>query len=453
VFCVALLAVEGRVSFDDAIATHLPGLECLGHRVTVRQLVHHTSGIRDYLSLQDMGALSDCEVFDEARVMRVVERQRSLGFPPGSSHSYSNTGYVVLAALVRAVSGMSIAAFARERIFEPLGMHATLFREDSSVVLPNRASGYVPGREGAFRLAEVPIDVMGDGGVNTTIEDLRAWDRNFDDPIVGGPDVIALLHERGTLADGTRIDYAGGLQHGEHRGRRTVSHGGVFGGYRAMFLRFPDDRLTVAVLCNLGTMAPNLLARRVADLVLDDHVAPEPSANPAGQPVPAADRHAELFEDEQRGLFAVVDAADQLVIDLGLFAVRLAPIGDGRFAGVGVPWDLVATFAGDELRLEVDTVVEPLFVGRRVERWLPTPDELAGIEGRYTSAELDATWSVEHVGDTLRLRIDRAGERRDHELEPMRRGRFRTPGFVVDVAADALVLTSPRARQVRLDRC
>ena len=267
---VALLVSEGRVSWDDDIRRYVPEVPDFGFLITLRHLAHHTSGLRDQWSLLRMaGWRWEEDVVRQADVLDVTSRQRALNFEPGTEFLYSNTGYTLLAVVVKRVSGQSLREFTEARIFAPLGMTATAFQDDHTALVRNRAYAYVRGDEGRYRVSIPDFDTVGATSLQTTVEDLARWDRNFYTAEVGGREVLADLHRRGTLRGDRVISYAVGLAHGVYKGHATVGHGGADAGYRAEFLRFPDKRLSVAVLCNFPSSDPDRLVRAVADAYLE----------------------------------------------------------------------------------------------------------------------------------------------------------------------------------------
>ncbi len=265
---ILLLAADGKLSLDDDIRTHLPELPDFGRKITIRHLANHTSGIRDQWDLLTLaGWRYSRDLITDDDVLELLMRQKDLNFAPGERHLYSNSGYTLMALIVSRVSGKSFRAFTTERIFKPLGMTNTRFRDNFAEIVKNQAYGYVPNAQ-SFRLSVTNFDTAGATSLLTTVEDLLAWHTNFDTKTVGGEDLQAKLLQRGVLNDGTSLEYAFGITHGRHRGLATVGHGGADAGYRADFVRFPDRRLGVATLCNSGAANPAQLSRRVADVFL-----------------------------------------------------------------------------------------------------------------------------------------------------------------------------------------
>jgi CubicO group peptidase (beta-lactamase class C family) len=268
--CIALLARQGKLSLDDEIQKYIPEMPSYEYPITVRHLIHHTSGIRDYLTLMELASMRSENDYPDDEIIGLIARQKELNFKPGDEHLYSNSGYFLLAEIVKRVSGKSLAAFANENIFSPLGMNATHFHDDFTMIVKDRAIGYYPKDEGGFRIDMSIFDVVGDGGVYTTVEDLSLWDRNFYQNRLGGygQDLIEEVTKPGKLNSGEVLKYGFGLGIGQYRGLKIVSHGGAWMGYGSEMLRFPKQRLSVICLSNLGSANPVELARKVADFYL-----------------------------------------------------------------------------------------------------------------------------------------------------------------------------------------
>jgi CubicO group peptidase (beta-lactamase class C family) len=263
---IVLLAQDHRLSLDDSIRRWVPEVPSFGATITLRELLHHTSGLRDYFTLLALSGWPSDGPLTEKGFLELVARQKSLNFAPGDEFLYSNTGYALLSIVVHRASGETLRDFARERIFDPLGMWSTEFRDDHTQLIPQRALGYQP--SGAtYRISQPEFDVVGDGGVYSTIEDLAKWDANFRTGKVGGKSAIALLQSPGRLNDGQTIPYGFALTIGQFHGARTIAHHGAYGGYRSTLLRFPDNNLSVITLCNTAA-APSTLAEHVGAVLL-----------------------------------------------------------------------------------------------------------------------------------------------------------------------------------------
>ena len=238
---ILLLQQEGKLSLDDDVRRFLPELPEYERPITIRHLLHHTSGLRDYIGLLQLAGIRYDDVSTPDDALQMIARQRALNFLPGEEHLYSNSGYFLLSLIVERAAGRSLRDEARDRIFVPLGMTRTAYLGHYADVVLDRAIGYEPVDSG-YR-ADMPRWLqLGDGALLTTVEDLVHWGENFRTTRVGGAGMRDALLTRGQLASGKELDYALGLMRGEHRGLPTVFHGGSWGGYVAEFLRFPEQR-------------------------------------------------------------------------------------------------------------------------------------------------------------------------------------------------------------------
>jgi CubicO group peptidase (beta-lactamase class C family) len=265
---IMLLAIDGKLSLDDDVRRFLPELPDLGARVTIRHLLTHTSGWHDYTDIMVLDGWDERDHTTNREAWDALRRQRALNFAPGSTFRYDNTGYFLLGEVVSRVSGQSLAAFAHDRMFAPLGMTSTRFLDDTRQIVPERATGYAPAEKG-FVVEMSNWDQIGDGGVQTSVEDLARWESNFDSPRVGGAPLLRLMLTHGRLNDGRELAYTAGLTRDSYRGMERVVHGGAWAGYRAMLMRFPEDRLSLLLTCNRADANTTALAQGVADVLID----------------------------------------------------------------------------------------------------------------------------------------------------------------------------------------
>jgi CubicO group peptidase (beta-lactamase class C family) len=277
-FAIYLLAQDGKLSLDDDIRKYLPELHDFGKTITIRHLLHHTSGLRDQWSLLLLAGWRLDDVITEDDIFGLLQRQQELNFAPGKEFLYSNTGFTLLGMIVKRVSGKPLPAFAQERIFGPLGMTHTMFHDDYGTLVKGRASSYEPLPAGGYRYVALSYSNVGATSLFTTVDDLALWDRNFYDGKVGGKDLLTQMQTRGELGNGKPIDYASGLVIGEYRGLKTVAHGGADAGYRSELLRFPDQHFSVAILANAGDFNTGKVTRMIADIYLEQQLKPLPLA-------------------------------------------------------------------------------------------------------------------------------------------------------------------------------
>jgi CubicO group peptidase (beta-lactamase class C family) len=431
---ILLLAKDGTLSLDDDVRRFLPALSSYGRPITIRHLLHHTSGLRDYLTLMALAGESFDNVSTDEDALELIVRQRALDFTPGSEWEYSNTGFFLLSLIVKRASGQSLREFAAARIFGPLGMTHTRFRDDHRSLIPNRAAAYdPPDSTGAYHIDVSNFEQAGDGAVHTTVEDLLLWDRNFYSGQVGGPDVLAEMVRPGRLNDGTALDYASGLFVGSYRGLPTVAHGGSWGGYRAELLRFPTERVSVACLCNVARSNPTGLARRVADVVLADRLAaPAETAATAGAATTATPASAGLvgaYRDPASGTVARVGLdSGRVQLEYSGDTMVLTPEGEGEYSVVGAVARV--RFEPASARTPRRMRISGPGLGHRTLEAIPpfTPPKhaLARYAGEYASSELGVGYRIAVESDTLVLHAPHLPADR---LRPTIRDEFESPAL------------------------
>jgi CubicO group peptidase (beta-lactamase class C family) len=414
---IILLAQEGKISLDDDVHKYIPDLPGFGARITIRQLVHHMSGLRDQWSLLGLaGWRYSLDLITDDDVLDFMSRQKELNFTPGTEYSYCNTGFTLLAQIVKRVSGESLREFTSQRIFQPLGMRSTHFRDDHAEIVKHIAYGYVDGEgENSYRLSVTNFDTVGATSLLTTVEDLAHWDENFYHPRVGGPEFVKQQLERGKLNSGKMIDYAFGLSIGKYRGLPTVGHSGADAGYRADFLRFPEQHFAVACLCNKGETNPSELTQRVADIYLAaEFKEPAPAlseATPKSVAV-AAQRLAQypglyLKKDDERAVRVTVkDGKVSLAFSNG-GGREMTALSDSRFRLASGPGELTFPDAAggpaQRLSIHFPGAKQP-DVYERVAEFQPTPNELAAFAGSYVSQEIDPVYRITVEGGSLVLK-------------------------------------------------
>ena len=412
---VLLLEQDGVLSLDDDVRKWIPELHDFGETITIRHLLHHTSGLRDYIGLLVLGGADIDDVTTDDDALRVIARQRELDFPSGSAHAYSNTGYFLASVIVRRAGGKSLRDFASERIFGPLGMTATTYIDDHTEVLPERAIGYSPTEDAGSYARDVSNwEQNGDGGIFTTVEDLALWDRNFYSGTVGGEVLIRGLLERDTLIDGEPIDYARGLFHAEIAGRPAVMHGGAWGGYRAELVRIPSEELSVAILSNNATIDPSGRAEEVMMILLGEERS-EPAlqneSTSGTEPVEVA-IDPSLF-DRYVGEYRL-DIAPDVIMTIyrdgdrymsrvtGQSAVEIYPSSDSTFFLRVVEAGL--TFhrgtGGEVTQLTIHQGGNDM-IARRLARPTITTEELDRYTGSWYSPELDRYYRITREGESL----------------------------------------------------
>jgi CubicO group peptidase (beta-lactamase class C family) len=269
-----LLEQEGKLGIDDEVHKYLPELPDYGHPITLRQLLQHTSGIRDQWQTLAIAGWRLDDVITQKQILRLLFHQKELNFAPGTRHFYSNGGYTLAAEVVARVSGKSFPDFCQERIFAPLAMTHTHFHQDHRRIVRDRAYSYAKS-EGGYEALPLNYANAGATSLFTTASDLARWLDNFRKPKLGGRAVMDRLQEAAVLVDGKKIDYGLGVTVGRYRGLRTISHGGADAGYRSYVVWFPEQELGVVVLSGLANFDPGAMANKVAAVYLGDKLSPE----------------------------------------------------------------------------------------------------------------------------------------------------------------------------------
>ncbi|MBD0319170.1 MAG: beta-lactamase family protein, partial [Gemmatimonadetes bacterium] len=428
---VVLLAQQGKLGLDDEARKYVPELPVYQKPITIRHLLNHTSGLRDWGTVVEVaGWPRGSRAHTHAHVLDVVSRQKSLNFAPGAEYLYSNTGYNLLAIIAERVSGEKFADFTRRTLFQPLGMTRTRWRSDYTEVVKGRAVAYDTAG-GAFHMAMPFEDVHGNGGLLTTVGDLLTWNEALTHGRVGAAGFSDELQRRGVLTGGRRIQYAHGLVVSEYRGVPEVSHSGATAGYRAYLARYPAQKLSVALLCNSATASPVALGYQVADVFLAGHTRDPQAAAPVALTAAELSERAGMYRNRRTGEPLRLSVRDGKLRNGA--GAELVPLSATRFRLGRGPAQVVFDDAPTRraaLRLlasDGDTVAfEPVPEAAAVR-----PAELAG---EYRSDEAEVTYTV--ASDSGRLVLRRRPDT-TLPLTPAYADAFTTPdGWLVRFTRD-----------------
>lgn len=400
---IVLAAEQGHLSLDDDVRKYLPELPNYGHRISLRQMLHQTSGFRDFLDLVFISGRSAADLASSAEILKLIARQKGLNNVPGAEWVYSNSNYFLLGEVLRRATGKTLAHFAAENIFQPLGMTHTLFYDDNTVVVSNRVAAYDLGQEGNFLVDwSTSYDIVGGGGLMSTVDDLLSWDRNFYADKLGKGTLPIELQRRGVLNNGNQIDYALGLSLGDYRGLPIVEHNGALFGYHSAFLRFPQQRFSVIVLCNLATADPEALTRKIADVYLARDFDPTKNtfAAPSGLPDPAAFTGTYL-DPRTKNIYTFTADHGNLMA----WGAVLRRIDANRFYDLGSNIITFETVNGT-MRCSLAIPGEVYFSGDEIKPAHLSEAKLAPFVGRYYSDELDATYTLSAEKSRLTVNQD-----------------------------------------------
>ncbi len=384
------LLENGKVHLTDPVRRFIPELPSYADAITVADLIHHTSGLRDFGPLLEIAGRSE-DPLDIAGSLKLLARQTALNFSPGAGYEYTNSDYLLLGAIVERVTGMTLAAYAEERLFGPLRMRNTQFYGQAQK-LTNRAAGYVE-RGSRYRKIPQPLLVSGAGGLFTTVDDLLHWDENFDNPVVGGASFLNFMFARGRLRGGEPLPYAAGLILGRYSGLEAVSHPGSLPGFRSEMIRFPAQHLTVACLCNREDEESPLLARRIADVYLEDKLRPMRGAADINYPASGFPELDGVWESPQGWIARSWSSTDGMWIELPDGEFKLYPLNQRQlFTDTGTNRLVLTKFSHDAFSLAWDRF--PRTVYRRLEGASTDPVDPTPYTGDYRSGDADARYRV-----------------------------------------------------------
>ncbi|HKY44815.1 MAG TPA: serine hydrolase domain-containing protein [Pyrinomonadaceae bacterium] len=421
---LVLLEQDGKLSLHDPVRKYIPELPDYGSPLTIRHLLNHTSGLRDWGSVLSLtGVGRGDRVITQDLALDVITHQRALDFTPGSEYSYSNSGYNLAAIIVERVSKQKFPAFVEERLFKPVGMKNSSWRDDYQRIVSGRAQAYSRQGTGPWRLNMPFMNVYGNGGMLTTVGDWMKWNAMLDSQSLGAP-LVNALETRGVLNDGRKIGYALGLFFSTYKGLKDVSHGGATAGYQTFLTRYPDRKVSIGVMCN-GT-SPG--AGGIAASITDEIFGPFPEAPKT--------ESARVSEDELKKFVGIwrnekTHAPARFVIENGVSrwsGARLVPMGGGQFtAGDN---QLKFTFDKNDKPVSAETVDTDGEVRRFVPEteWKPTPADLESITGGWFSEEAGATINIAVENEKAFIKQRPATSL---QMQPLYKDHFSVQGYIV----------------------
>lgn len=458
-FAIHLLAQEGKLSLDDDVRKYLPELQVEANPpITIRHLIHHTSGLRDQWSLLMLAGLRLDDGITEGDILGLLFQQKQLNFKPGDDEVYSNSGYTLLGLIVRRVSGKTLAAFAQERIFTPLGMKSTRFQENYGELVKGRAYSYRPAGKG-YRYVALSYSNTGATSLLTTVEDLALWNANYDDARVGGPAVQAAMLVPGRLNSGKATTYASGVVVAPYRGVQTQEHSGSDAGYRAFFMRVPQQRLAVLLLGNAQDFGAADIAHRIADLYLEGTPGLEPLTPPKEVEMQARDLAAYAGDYEVRpgGVLSFTIANNKLFVQQpGNQRNGLLAVGGNQFRAGPAVLTFAPTVGNEPSPTALLKSTDRDYPLKRIARETPTAEALQACAGDYYSDELRTVYSLQLREGKLSVRYPRGVL----DLRPVNRDIF-TSGFPMGTfvfqrnaagACEGFAVTTGRVRNLKFAR-
>ena len=431
---IVALSLDGKLGLDDPVKKYIPEMPDYGAPLTIRHLLNHTSGLRDWGSVMGLtGVGRGDRVISQAYAIDSITRQKGVDFVPGAEYSYSNSNYNLLAEIVERVSKQKFPAFMQERFFKPLGMTSSSWRDDYQRIVPGRAQAYEGPLAGPWRLSMPFMNVYGNGGMLTTVDDWLKWNAMLDSKSMGAP-LVDALETVGVLNDGRKIEYALGLSVDKVNGFRRVWHNGSTAGYQTTLTRYPDLKLSIAVMCNSTSrmlpLEPDILAEIMGPF-------PTPSAQPEAYKADpeSLKKYVGIWKSERTQM------ANRITFDNGGLRINGGPftpqsdstfvIGPNRFTFKmenGVPVSAEANNGGDIRKFTFQ------------KEWTPTPDELTAIAGKWYSDEADATTVIIVENGQVFLTQRTRGEKERFPLRPQYKDHYQLgdqPGTILWLTRDS----------------
>ena len=428
---LVLLQLDGKLNLDDPVKKYIPELPDYDKPITIRHMLNHTSGLRDWGSVIALtGAGRGDRVINQDLALDIIVHQKALDFTPGAEYSYSNSGYNLAAIIVERVSKQKFPDFVAERLFKPLGMKSSSWRDDYQRLVPGRAQAYWrQGPTAPWRLNMPFMNVYGNGGMLTTVGDWMKWNAMLDSKSLGAP-LVDALETPGVLNDGRKIQYALGLEVGNYKGLKDISHGGSTAGYQTFLARYPEKKVSIGVLCNGVSPSAGGIATSITDEILGPF--PEtPAQTDASIPADQLQKYVGIWREEKTRV------ANNFAVENGTLRLNgspLRPQADGSFM-LGPLIRLVFKYDKDgkpisatgDLRGDTRTFI-------RETEWTPTPAELAQFVGEWYSDEAGAKFSLSMEGDKIFL-VQRPAVRL--QLRPLYKDHLSVQGYTLWATRDA----------------
>ncbi len=464
---IVLLHERGLLSVDDDIRKHLPDLPDFGHTITIRHMLHHTSGMRSLHAMLGLAGWRDDDSRTNEDLYRFMLNQKELNFPPGEEFLYCNTGYMLMVNIIENVTKEKFPAWMKANVFEPLGMTNTYVEDQYNRVVANNATSYYNTREGFYRAVEY-WGYVGSGNMHSTTADLLTWLQNFSTPPSEWSPAFERLKTIDPLNDGSSNNYAFGVNLDVVNGYKCIQHGGSIGGFRAYVRTYPEEQLSIAVLTNFSNANPGLKTNQIANILLEKKPVEQDDAKVAEAALPLIDLSGEelkafegyYWNDKENYRRKIYIKNDTLRYYRSANSENpIVPVSANEFKMLGIEATLVATFEKDNngnkrMVVKVDDGSPSIF-----ESFEPIKDPMPYMQqytGRYFSPDLESIFDIRIKEDTL---IGHHARHGDFPMKMLKKDVIQIPGFgIIKMAREAdeeitgIRISNGRARNVWFEK-
>ncbi len=394
---VLLLASGGKIHLDSVLSCYLSELPWWGKIITVRQLMNHTSGIRDIHSLfAARGEASYSSDFTNDDALYLIKKQETLNFEPGTEYVYSNSGYILLPLLVERISGQPFARFCSDSLFQPLGLRNTSWRDDFRATVKRRALAYDQVRESEYKLNFPFSSIFGSGGLLTTVSDLLLWNQQFEHPDKRWRTMFDALQKPSSFKNGRVHNYGLGLSIGNYNGMTEIAHGGATAGYRTFLARYPEYKISIALLCNVSSVNTGVLTHQVVDVIKGNHNTTKGFTHTTSSSVELSEKYVGLYKQANNEFLLRITRKEKKILlqnpmnpttqaTVSLISPETFLFGDMRYTFV---LDTVSSRVNMVIRNAKDTT-QPQQIYQKVQEYQGNQQGFEGYTGKYYSSELD----------------------------------------------------------------
>ena len=395
---IVRLEEEGKLSFDDDIRKYIPELPDFGEKITIRHMLHHTSGLRSLHTLFGLAGWRDDDSRTNADLNRIILNQEDLNFSPGSEYLYCNTGYMLMVNIIENVTGEVFKEWMHENIFSALNMPQTYVEDLYSRVVPNNATSYY-GSDNFERAVEY-WGYVGSGNMHSTTADLLTWLSNFSHPQKGWESSFQKMQTVDLLTDGSENDYAFGVIVDKHLGRKRIQHGGSIGGFRAFVATYPEEELSIVALTNFSAGSPGGHSNQIAEIILgknDVEAAPKSAFKSIYLSTETLAKFEGTYWDNKAKSMQKVQLKNDTLRYSGSGRERvLVPTSSNTFKLLDVPADVEVKFETaakkDQLLVSVEGSSQRIF--DKVEHPEFKEENLKEYVGEYYSTEVETTYTI-----------------------------------------------------------